>query len=119
MPPKVPFRSIQSLIPRNGTPYVCPSCSIRRVVVPTSRLKTARPDARRASTLASATAVNATATIAPRLKELYTALNDVKSKAGGHVSLGRLQLAIWGLESREPAVRVAGMSADETWSFDD
>lgn len=64
---------------------------------------------RQSSTLASATAVNAASTVPPKLKALHDALNEVKAKAGGHVSLGRLQLALRGLEGRDPGVRVAGM----------
>lgn len=45
----------------------------------------------------------------PRFKELHEALNSVGKNAAGQINVSRLQLALRGLESEEPLVRVAGM----------
>lgn len=46
--------------------------------------------------------------VPPRLRELHAALNRVGDVATDRVDLSRLQLALRGLESEEPLVRVAG-----------
>lgn len=63
-----------------------------------------------ASTLASSTAVNATKEIPTKLRELYDRLTAVKDSAASYVSLSRLQLALRGLETENPVVRVASRS---------
>ncbi|GME40016.1 hypothetical protein B0A49_09583 [Neofusicoccum parvum] len=62
---------------------------------------------RPAATLASRTAINAPLDVPPRLKELYQALDALKSDAASYVNLSRLQLALRGLETEDPVVRVA------------
>jgi hypothetical protein len=88
--------------------FYCPSCSTWRL--PPSR----RPAAsvRRASTLSSRTAVNATKTIPARFQPLYVALEELRRAAPAHVSLSRLQLALQGLESETPKIRVAVLGLD-------
>ena len=89
--------------------FYCPSCSIWRICRPTS---TGRPilRRRRASSLASSTAVNATKAIPPPNKPLHDALSQLKKKAFAQVNLSRLQLALQGLESESPTTRVAVLS---------
>lgn len=46
--------------------------------------------------------------VPPRFRELHAALNRVGDVATDRVDLSRLQLALRGLESEEPLIRVAG-----------
>jgi hypothetical protein len=46
--------------------------------------------------------------VPPRLKELYDALSGVQDAAIEQVSITRLQLALRGLESEAPLIRIAG-----------
>lgn len=62
---------------------------------------------RRAATYRSPTAVTAQKQIPPRFERLYIALQNLKKDALSHVDLGRLQLALRGLESPTPTIRVA------------
>ena len=59
----------------------------------------------------SVTAVNAAKTIQPRFEQLYWGLEKLKTKAATHVDLSRLQLALKGLESANPTIRIACMSS--------
>ncbi|KAF2090716.1 hypothetical protein K490DRAFT_18170, partial [Saccharata proteae CBS 121410] len=68
---------------------------------------------RHGSTLASTTAINAPSEVPPRLKELHVALDGLKSSAANYVNLSRLQLALRGLEARDPVVRIAVLSLDD------
>lgn len=61
-------------------------------------------------TFTTSSAINAGKNVPPRFKELYAALNRVGDVATDRVNLSRLQLALRGLESEEPLVRVAGES---------
>lgn len=93
------FRSLEKA-------YVCPSCAFKRP----SKAPTRFPQQRRhASTLASSTAINATKDIAPHLKDLYTKLEGLEKHATNYIDLSRLQLALRGLESRRPVIRLAGI----------
>ena len=71
---------------------------------------------RKASTLSSVTAINASKNIPARLQPLYAALGELRSKASAHVSLSRLQLAQQGLESESPKIRIAvlGLNVQDT-----
>ncbi|PYH98646.1 hypothetical protein BO71DRAFT_395021 [Aspergillus ellipticus CBS 707.79] len=51
--------------------------------------------------------------IPPRLKELHEALNQVKDVATEQVNLSRLQLALRGLESETPLIRVAVLGLND------
>ncbi|KAI9779653.1 MAG: hypothetical protein M1816_003458 [Peltula sp. TS41687] len=66
-----------------------------------------------ASTLASSTAVNATKEIPARAQELYDKLTAVKDSAASYVSLSRLQLALRGLETENPVIRVALLGVED------
>lgn len=83
------------------------ACSTWRSQLAESGSALSRAKKRFTSTLASATAVNATKSIPPQNRDLYQALNDLRKKAPGQVSLSRLQLAIQGLESEHPTARAA------------
>lgn len=109
--------------------FYCPSCAIWRRTLSTRRSSSHRtsgsssssntalgarrkaaadinPGIRRSQhfTTASTASVN----VPPRLRELHAALNRVGDVATDRVDLSRLQLALRGLESEEPLVRVAG-----------
>lgn len=62
---------------------------------------------RGASTLVSATAVNATKSIPTKNRDLHQALIELGKKASGQVNISRLQLAIQGLEREHPTTRIA------------
>lgn len=116
----------------SGGVFYCPSCSTWRRTISTRR-KTYRPStgastgtSTKASTssiiprgqneglntqrhqFTTSSAINAGKNVPPRFKELYAALNRVGDVATDRVNLSRLQLALRGLESEEPLVRVAG-----------
>ncbi|KAF9633124.1 hypothetical protein BFW01_g4018 [Lasiodiplodia theobromae] len=100
--------------------FFCPSCSLWRLAdsQPTAATTSAHAPSRyfsttrrrHAATLASRTAINAPLDVPPRLKELHQALDALKSDAASYVNLSRLQLALRGLESEDPVVRVAVLS---------
>jgi hypothetical protein len=72
------------------------------------RLNNSRTDPRARCLSTSAINVVGSRSVPPRLRELYDALNNVQETAADHLSLSRLQLAIRGLESEDPVIRVAG-----------
>lgn len=87
--------------------FYCPGCSTWRLRTTPSGRARILLGKRFASTLVSATAVNATKSIPPRNRDLHQALHELGKKASGQVSLSRLQLAIQGLESEHPTARIA------------
>lgn len=89
--------------------FICPFCSLWRKSLFPSAARVLPTRSRRASSVASFTAVNATKVIPPKFRALYDALKEVKKKAAAQVSLSRVELALQGLESEEPTIRVAGM----------
>lgn len=56
----------------------------------------------------SFTTATTISTVPPRFKELHDALSGVKDAGIEQVSVSRLQLALRGLESEEPLIRIAG-----------
>ena len=62
--------------------------------------------------LASSTAINATKEIPPAFAQLHHALENVKKKGARYVNLSRLELALRGLESDRPTIRIASMSTN-------
>lgn len=62
----------------------------------------------RSFTTSTSSVINAGKTVPPRFKELYDSLDGVRDAAIEQVSLSRLQLALRGLESEAPLIRVAG-----------
>lgn len=108
----------------SGGVFYCPSCSTWRRTISTRR-KTYRPSTGTSTSgiiprgrngelntqrhqFTTSSAINAGKDVPPRFKELYAALNRVGDVAADRVNLSRLQLALRGLESEEPLVRVAG-----------
>ncbi|KAF1814032.1 hypothetical protein P152DRAFT_501863 [Eremomyces bilateralis CBS 781.70] len=57
--------------------------------------------------IAPVTAVNAPPSVPEHLRPLYQALEGLKTHAGSYVNISRLQLALAGLKSEKPALRVA------------
>lgn len=96
-------------VPRSllNTKYVCPTCAISQL-----RQHARRAATREASTLVSATAVNARKQIPSHLKRLHASLERLRHRAGNYVDLSRLQLALQGLESSRPKIRIAGKPKD-------
>lgn len=110
----------------SGGVFFCPSCATWRRTISTRR-KSYRPSTGTSTSiggiiprgrngvlnaqrqnLATSSAINAGKNVPPRFRELYAALNRVGDVATDRVNLSRLQLALRGLESEEPLVRVAG-----------
>lgn len=56
----------------------------------------------------TSSAITAGKTVPPRFKELYDALSGIQGAAIEQVSISRLQLALRGLESDAPLIRIAG-----------
>lgn len=122
MPP-----NLRSSIPKtlsrpldSGGVFYCPSCATWRRTLSTRRnghrrtTSISRADKRtglndQRQYLSTSSAVAAGKSVPPRFRELYAALNRVGDLATEGVNLSRLQLALRGLESEEPLVRVAGM----------
>lgn len=72
-----------------------------------SQLRTSEP--RNASRYSTAPSTTLTARhVPPRLRELYESLAHLQRVAPDQVNLSRLQLALRGLESEEPLIRIAG-----------
>ncbi|KAJ5908600.1 hypothetical protein N7495_001282, partial [Penicillium taxi] len=105
--------------------FYCPSCAIRRQALTTrATISTDQTTSTRRSgcllTSASksvarsytSSAITAGNTIPPRLKALHNALSGVKQASIEQVNLSRLQLALRGLESESPLIRVAVLGLD-------
>ena len=73
---------------------------------------TTRPTKRvyHAARITSHTAINATKSIPSAFKQLHDSLKKLKVDAANYVDLSKLDLAIRGLESHNPLVRIAGSS---------
>ncbi|KAI9759648.1 MAG: hypothetical protein M4579_002216 [Chaenotheca gracillima] len=101
--------------------YTCLSCRAKalhgRSRPSSTRTKASSPRgfsrAKYASSLASATAVNASREIRQPVRELYQRLEDLKLRAGAYVNLSRLQLALRSLETQDPVVRIAVLGLND------
>ncbi|KAI4253407.1 MAG: hypothetical protein L6R42_007593, partial [Xanthoria sp. 1 TBL-2021] len=111
----MPLRSANNLLISRLRPkaaYVCPSCCFRNAINP---VRNARRPARRvpvsaqrrASTIASVTAVNAKKDISHAFQPLYEALSTVQREAAVYSNLSQIQLALRGLESENAITRIA------------
>ncbi|KAI9803904.1 MAG: hypothetical protein M1825_001784 [Sarcosagium campestre] len=122
-----PLASIFSKLDRIGLQrsngaYVCPACSSSRRASSRSLLGRASTRIsgprtafdRKASSVVSKTAVNATKDIPPRNRTLYDAITALKQEAANYVDLSRLQLALRSLESDNPVVRIAVLGDGRT-----
>ena len=112
-------RAIQSLSFYNlFRPFICPSCIYKGLIaradarakaqISAATYQRSRPLRRQVSSIAPVTAVNVTKTIPPTKKGLYEELKALEKTAATFVNLPQLQLALRGLESEDPIVRVAG-----------
>ncbi|KAJ5222051.1 uncharacterized protein N7469_010938 [Penicillium citrinum] len=115
-----------------GGAYRCPSCAPRRRTLVTrtgvsanvDKFDRARQGSRQGSGLLESTsagntrsfttspAINPGKTVPPRFKELYDSLSGVNDAAIEQVSISRLQLALRGLESEVPLIRIAVLGLD-------
>ena len=97
----------------SGGVFFCPSCATWRRILSAHGNGVLPRRAAHASyrQLATSTVVSAGRNVPSRFKELYEALDRVGKTATGQVNLSRLQLALRGLESETPVIRVAGMSS--------
>ena len=98
--------------------FYCPSCAIWRRTLSTRNIdkaNTLRRNGRSQNTIAasspraftSSTVITAKS-VPPRFKDLHAALEGVKDASLEQVNLSRLQLALRGLETEAPLIRVAG-----------
>ncbi|KAJ5177189.1 uncharacterized protein N7482_003066, partial [Penicillium canariense] len=107
--------------------FYCPSCATWRRALSArasgiDHNETARRNSRLLDTaptrairpFTTSPAISAGKTVPPRFKELYDALNGIKDAAIEQVSVSRLSLALRGLESEEPLIRVAVLGLDNT-----
>ncbi|KPI35751.1 uncharacterized protein AB675_1267 [Cyphellophora attinorum] len=94
--------------------FICPSCA-RKAPKAINRGPSQRQQ-RWATTLSSNTAINASRSVHEQYRALYSALGDVRRNAAAHVPISRLQLALAGLESTSPRIRVAvlGLNVADT-----
>ncbi|KAI2793555.1 hypothetical protein POX_a00136 [Penicillium oxalicum] len=112
-------------LPGQRGSLLCPSCStwrrqlttrarsIENTVTPrrgVHALHNTRSTSQRSFT--TSPTITAGKYVPPQFKELYNALSEVKDAAIEQVSLSRLSLALRGLESEEPLVRVAVLGLD-------
>ena len=67
---------------------------------------------RTATTLSSNTAINSNRSVPDQYRALYSALGDVRRNAVSHAPFSRLQLALQGLESKTPRIRIAILGLD-------
>ncbi|KAJ6110751.1 hypothetical protein N7486_002986 [Penicillium sp. IBT 16267x] len=110
-------RSITRPLDSAGVFY-CPSCTTWRRAVSTrassiDKIAPARRNDRLGSSIITSssrpiTTSTAVSTVPPRFKELHDALSGIKDAAIEQVSVSRLQLALRGLESETPLIRIAG-----------
>lgn len=106
--------------------FYCPSCSTWRRELTTragsstttslDKINSARragrllesPTTITARPFTTSSVITAGKAIPPRFKELHDALSRVQDAAIQEVSISRLQLALRGLESEAPLIRIAG-----------
>jgi hypothetical protein len=116
MPPRLP----RVLQPQRASPigflhFTCSLCTLHRSIARhnlRTRISVLQNLRRRnASTIAPATSINAPSEVPADKRELYAALENVKTHAGNFTGLSRLGLALRSLEAPGGGgvVRVAGM----------
>jgi len=118
MPFRLPVKSVlqNRTCARVISTGVCPAYAFTRSFKALGQLRHQRYGPRTctrdASLLASSTAINATKEIPPAFAQLHQALENVKKKGARYVNLSRLELALRGLESDRPTIRIASMSTN-------
>ncbi|KAH8423552.1 uncharacterized protein LDX57_001312 [Aspergillus melleus] len=119
MPPKLRGSLQRSLrrVQNSASDLPCPSCATFRRALSTRRSANISDGNRQSSSWAASPRPSTTSSVIhsgrqvpPRLRELYEALGQVQNVATEQVNLSRLQLALRGLESEVPLIRVAGGS---------
>ncbi|KAB8076494.1 hypothetical protein BDV29DRAFT_170063 [Aspergillus leporis] len=121
MPPKLRGSLTKSLSHAgvNGAVFYCPSCTTWRRTLSTRRsgIASSRLEANRLSFLSSRPITTSSVVharhVPPRLRELYEALNQIQGVATEQVNISRLQLALRGLESEAPIIRVAVLGLND------
>ena len=112
------FRRALSFL-QNDAPFICPSCRHRKALSTYNasakgqlhRLSRPNPPHdRKASTIASVTAVNAQRDIPPAFQKLHASLSALEHEAAVYVNISQLKLALRGLESENAVTRVAGLT---------
>ncbi|KAJ5912755.1 hypothetical protein N7504_001638 [Penicillium tannophilum] len=103
--------------------FYCQSCTTWRRALSTRASLNKIAPARRSDRLISSitpsrpiTTSTAVSTVPPRFKELHDALSGIKDAAIEQVSVSRLQLALRGLESETPLIRIAVLGLDNAGS---
>ncbi|KAE8420205.1 hypothetical protein BDV36DRAFT_250287 [Aspergillus pseudocaelatus] len=121
MPPKL-RGSLSKSLPRAGdkaAAYYCPSCATRRRSLSTRRngIVSPRLEANSLSFFSSRPITTSSVIharhVPPRLRELYETLNKIQGVATEQVNISRLQLALRGLESEAPIIRVAVLGLND------
>ncbi|GAB1195718.1 hypothetical protein BDV32DRAFT_117063 [Aspergillus pseudonomiae] len=114
--------SLSKSWPRAGdktAAYYCPSCATRRRTLSTRRngIVSSRLEANRLSFSSSRPITTSSVIharhVPPRLRELYDALNKIQGVATEQVNISRLQLALRGLESETPIIRIAVLGLND------
>lgn len=97
--------------------FYCRSCTTWRRALSTratsiNKIAPARQNNRLFSSITTSsrpiTTSTAVSTVPPQFKELHDALSGIKDATIEQVSVSRLQLALRGLESETPLIRIAG-----------
>ncbi|KAJ5536110.1 hypothetical protein N7513_009296 [Penicillium frequentans] len=103
--------------------FYCQSCTTWRRALSTraniNKIAPARRSDRLVSSITSSrpiTTSTAVSTVPPRFKELHDALSGIKDATIEQVSVSRLQLALRGLESETPLIRIAVLGLDNAGS---
>ncbi|KAJ5786418.1 uncharacterized protein N7503_011630 [Penicillium pulvis] len=103
--------------------FYCQSCTTWRRALSTrasiNKIAPARRSDRLISSITSSrpiTTSTAVSTVPPRFKELHDALSGIKDATIEQVSVSRLQLALRGLESETPLIRIAVLGLDNAGS---
>ncbi|KAI4123282.1 MAG: hypothetical protein LQ347_006215, partial [Umbilicaria vellea] len=99
----------------SSSPFICPSCLYRKKIAdPQSRQKPQwhsttrrRTWSRKASTVASVTAVDVPKEVPHTFRDLHESLGILQDKAANYVNLSQVKLALRGLESTDAVIRVA------------
>ena len=102
-----------------SNPFICSSCKRQRDLTTSAKSNPRvdqcqklrqyqKPLRRFLSSITPVTTVNATRTIPELFRELHDELGALETRAGAHVNLSQLQLALRGLESTDAVIRVAG-----------
>lgn len=119
MSPKSGTFSRALFLLENDAPFVCHSCRHRKASSTFNGLaksqlhRLSRRNStyhRRASTVASVTAINAQRDIPPAFQKLHASLSVLEHEAAVYVNLSQLKLALRGLESENAVTRVAGLA---------